>query len=169
MVLSKRSKQRRLALTVIAMGWVLAVEVCQHLHRNLLRRCGELPSRVEIRRDRPFPIGASAKFLAAWKVYIDDFKHAKIFTAEEITALEDQAPELFLQALAEYEMAGAEGNPKKEEVNKVAITSLGERMDGIRGDRRAPLGYEMDLIDLTLLGLSSARPKKKLVQIILGR
>ena len=34
MVLSKRSRGRRLAVMVIAMGWLLAVEICQHLHEH---------------------------------------------------------------------------------------------------------------------------------------
>ena len=46
-------------------SWVLAVEVCQYLHRNILRRCGQLPARLEFRRDRPFPLGASKRFLEA--------------------------------------------------------------------------------------------------------
>ena len=118
--------------------------------------------------------------MRAWKVYIDDFKHAEIFEQGEMELLETvvpavqekattRKPELMEMAEDAYEESGAEGNPKKEEVGKLRLCSLGERMDGARGDRRGPKGYDQELIDLTLHFLSLPRPPKKLSQIVGGR
>jgi len=151
------------------MGWLLAVEVCQHLHRNIVKRCGDLPARLEIRRDRPFPIGASRRFFEAWKVYIDDFKHARVFSADEVDILSEKVPRLLGLAGSAYEKSGAEGHPKKTEINKVEIASLGEQMNGIRGDRTCPPAYDLEVVDLTMFALGKQRPSKKLLEILGGR
>jgi len=113
MVLSKRSRGRRLAVTVIAMGWLLAVEVCQHLHWNIVKKCSDLPARLEIRRDRPFPIGASRRFFEAWKVYIDDFKHARVFSADEVDILSEKVPRLLELAGSALWKIGSRGKPQE--------------------------------------------------------
>ena len=158
-----------MAVTVIPMGWLLAVEICQDLHRNIVKRCGDLPARLEIRRDRPFPLGASRRFFEAWKVYIDDFKHAQVFSKGEVDILMEKVPRLLSLAGTAYDESGAEGNPKKTEVNKVEVASLGEQMNGIRGDRTCPLAYDLEVVDLTMFGLSKRRPSKKLLEILGGR
>ena len=132
----------------------------------MVKRCGDLPARLEIRRDRLFPIGASRRFFEAWKVYTDDFKHARVFSADEVNILSEKVPRLLALAGTAHDKSGAEGNPKKTEVNKVEIASLWEQMNGIRGDRTCPPAYDLEVVDLTMFGLSNRRPSKKLLEIL---
>ena len=44
-----------LCLNVIPMGWKLAVAIAQHVMRNLVKKSGQIPAELELRRDRPPP------------------------------------------------------------------------------------------------------------------
>lgn len=83
-----------LAARVPPMGWLSAVGVCQHLHRQLLLAKppsgAGLPRTVELRKDRPFPGGSSTVQPSWWQVYIDNFDRGLILDVcdpEELTNL----------------------------------------------------------------------------------
>ena len=71
-----------LAARVPPMGWVSAVGVCQHLHRQLLKTASPLgaglPPPCELRKDRVLPGGSTQVGMSWWQVYIDNFDEGRV-------------------------------------------------------------------------------------------
>ena len=74
-----------LALAVIPMGWLSAVGVILHLHRNIVssgrRHRGGLDPDAELVRGKPFPVTLDS-FTRWWKVYVDNFDIGEIVEQE---------------------------------------------------------------------------------------
>ena len=72
-----------LALAVISMGWLSAVGVVQHLHRNIISSGrslrGGLDPDAELVRGKPFPVTLDSFTRWWWKVYVDNFDIGEIF------------------------------------------------------------------------------------------
>ena len=71
-----------LALAVIPMGWLSAVGVIQHLHRNIIssgqRHHGGLDPDAELVRGKPFPVTLESFTRWWWNVYVDNFDIGEI-------------------------------------------------------------------------------------------
>ena len=65
------------------MGWLSAVGVIQHLHRNIISsgRChrGGLDPDAELVRGKPFPVTLDSFTRWWWEVYVDNFDTGEIF------------------------------------------------------------------------------------------
>ena len=98
-----------LAITVCGMGWVSAVGVCQHLHRNVVALAMKIPPQVRMEfgvpledlnlreagkrgglaleaetcRAAPLPFDARRQQWFSWKIYIDDLIVLELATREE--------------------------------------------------------------------------------------
>ncbi|CAK0891311.1 unnamed protein product, partial [Prorocentrum cordatum] len=163
----------RLALRVIGVGWISAVGVTTHLHRNMLRRSASAPRgpppAAEVARARRLPAEAQASGVAMWLIYVDNLEIAEIMSSEEAVKLKGTIPELLSRASAGYEEAESPGSPGKDVHRAQQVSSLGDLVDGEAGARRPPLGYATQLASLTLRFLAKRRPSRRLAQILLGR
>ncbi|CAK0849798.1 unnamed protein product [Prorocentrum cordatum] len=163
----------RIALRVIGMGWMSAVGVTTHLHRNMLGRSARvprgLPPAAEVVRTRRLPAEAQADGIAMWCIYIDNLEIAEIVSREEAVKLKGTIPELLSRASACYEQAKFPGSPGKDVHRAQQVSTLGDLVDGAAGVRRPPLGCVAELTSLTLWFLAKKRPSRRLAQILLGR
>ncbi|CAK0845909.1 unnamed protein product, partial [Prorocentrum cordatum] len=163
----------RVALRVIGMGWVSAVGVTTHLHRNMLRRSAlvprGLPPAAEVARTRRLLAEAQADGIAMLFICIDNLEIAEIVSSEEAVKLKGTIPELLSRASACYEEAKSPGSPGKDVHRAQQVSTLGGLVDGAAGARRPPLGHATELTGLTLWFLAKKRPSKRLAQILLGR
>ncbi|CAK0807057.1 unnamed protein product, partial [Prorocentrum cordatum] len=150
----------RIALRVIGAGWISAVGVTTHLHRNMLRRSASaprgLPPAAEVVRARRLPAEAQASGVAMWFSYVDNLEIAEILSSEKAVKLKGTIPVLLSRASASYEEAESPGSPGKDVHRAQQVSSLGDLVDGEAGVQRPPLGYVTELVGLTLWFL--ARP-----------
>ncbi|CAK0838916.1 unnamed protein product [Prorocentrum cordatum] len=162
-----------ICLRVIGMGWISAVGVTTHLHRNMLRRSASvprgLPPSQEITRRRRLPFSVEKPRPPAWMVYIDNLEVAEVVSKSEAATLRGTVPELISEARACYAAAGSPGSPSKDIHRVPRATTLGELIDGVEGVRRPPAGYLIEMASLALWTLSKKRASVRLVRILLGR
>ncbi|CAK0903184.1 unnamed protein product [Prorocentrum cordatum] len=163
----------RICLRVIGMGWISAVGVTTHLHRNMLRRSASvprgLPPSQEITRRRRLPFSVEKPCPPAWMVYIDNLEVAEVVSKSEAATLRGAVPELISEARACDAAAGSPGSPSKDIHRVPRATTLGGLIDGVEGVRRPPAGYLTEMASLTLWTLSKKRASMRLVRILLGR
>ncbi|CAK0846251.1 unnamed protein product, partial [Prorocentrum cordatum] len=136
-----------IASRVIGVGWISAVGVTAHLHRNMLRQAAS----------------------RCCFVYVDNLEIAEIVPSEEAVALKGTIPVLLSRASAGYEEAESPGSPGKDVHRAQQVYSLGGLVDGEAGVQRPPLSYVTELVSLTLWFLGERRPRRRLAQILLGR
>ena len=163
----------RVAARVVGMGWLPAVGITQHLHRNLLRHAQQLPRGMpwsaEMTRRSGCPMSTTQSSAAAWMVYIDNLEVFEALPHAEAEELRGSIPLWLEAALDNYDFTWAVGNPSKDVHRASQVTTLGEFIDGVRGTRSAPPGYLSDLVLLTLCTIGRPRVSRKLAQIVLGR
>ena len=163
----------RVASTTVAMGWVSATAVCQHIHRNLLRPpltgSAMLPAHREWRKDRPHPLTSSEADTMSWAVYIDNLELLEVLPAAEATALRGTVSRELQLARDTYEHHGSPGCVEKDVERSLVATTLGVTMDGQLGECRPPSEYIVRLIGLTLWLLSRERSPVQHWQVVLGR
>ncbi|CAK0886883.1 unnamed protein product, partial [Prorocentrum cordatum] len=159
----------RICLRVIGMGWISAVGVTTHLHRNMPRRSASvprgLPPSQEITRRRRLPFSVEKPCPPAWMVYIDNLEVAEVVSKSEAATLRGTVPELISEARACYAAAGSPGSPSKDIHRVPRATTLGELIDGVEGARRPPAGYLTEMASLTLWTLSKKRASMRLVRV----
>ena len=66
------------ACSVLPMGWLSAVGICQHLHKRMLQlplkaQGAALPKDKEVRKDRPLPLDPDGRLRRFYQVHIDNF------------------------------------------------------------------------------------------------
>ena len=68
----------RIAAHVVGMGWLSAVGITQHLHRNLLRHAEHLPRHLpragEMTRRSGCPLSTTRDSATPWMIYIDNLE-----------------------------------------------------------------------------------------------
>ena len=69
----KDGRKVKLTVNVVPMGWLSAVGVIQHLHRQLAMKTAKSPREVELRRDAPLPLKEDFTLAHFWELYIDNF------------------------------------------------------------------------------------------------
>ncbi|CAK0822712.1 unnamed protein product, partial [Prorocentrum cordatum] len=142
----------RIALRVIGMGWVSAVGVTTHLHRNVLRRSQKAPC-------------PAAKSI----VYIDSLEIAEGLPKEQAAALGATVPALLSQGSECYAVAGSPSSPGKDVHRAAEVTTLGELIGGVTGTRRPPLSYTTELTGHALWVLGKRRVSRRPMQVPFGR
>ncbi len=159
------------ASTTVAMGWISATGVCQHIHRNMLRPqfslSAGLPHEGEWRRDRPAPLTAFDS--RAWEVYIDNLEMQEVLPRDEALALKGSISGDLARSRAAYAAFGSPGADDKDCLRQLEWTALGERINGELGRKEPPLGYVLRVISLTWWLLAQQSVMLKHVQICLGR
>ena len=128
-------------VTVIPMGWLSAVGVVQHMHRQIstdgLRRSAQLATTQELRRDQPFPVRENPGQRWYWSMYVDDSEETEfvplaVWEKLEGTISEHQAA--LRRALADMEVPTS---VKKGVVRSPQALRKGIEVDGLAG-RAAP-------------------------------
>ena len=172
-VVSDGSRLVWLALAVIPMGWLSAVGVIQHLHRNIISsgRChlGGLDPDAELVRGKPFPDTLDSFTRWWWKVYVDNFDIGEIF--EQEVAAEVIHTESLSQAV-KREALNSLGVPRAAEKGAsreaVGITK-GSVTDGITGRAAPTLRKILDHVSLTAWLLTQPRVCRLWLQAATGR
>ena len=99
----------RVSIRALPMGWISAVGICQHAHRNMLKReftiCGspklvELEEALqmyrgqehldfsgEVRRDRSLPMRQTGGARSAFQIYIDNFDEYEVISVQQSNEL----------------------------------------------------------------------------------
>ena len=157
-VVSNSSRLVWLALAVIPMGWLSAVGVIQHVHRNIIssgrRHQGGLDPDAELVRGKPFPVTLDCSTRSWWKVYVDNFDIGEIFgrnVAAEVIHTESLSQAVYREALDS--MGAAEKGASRE---AVGIT-MGSGIDGISGRAAPTLRKILDHVSLTAWLLAQPR------------
>ena len=130
-----------LALAVIQIGWLSAVGVIQHLHRNIISSArfskGGLDPNAELVRGEPFPVTLDCSTRWWWKIYVDNFDIGEIVghgVAAEIIHTESLSQAVHRKALDGLDVPRA--TEKGTSLETVGII-MGSVIDGISG-RAAP-------------------------------
>ena len=135
-IIGTGSRFVRAALRALPMGWLSAVGVSQHAHRNLLRRAAPgrgLPAvralealgvgvgeehfdwSREVRRDRPLPQSSTGSARSAFQVYIDNLDEYEVVDATVGEALQGKESDTADRSEKVYEAWQAPGNRSKSQ------------------------------------------------------
>ena len=152
---------------VIPMGWVNAVPLFQHLHRQLGLNPAfgaELPPNLEWRRDRPWPLEAQSWF----QFYLDDFDAVEIFeasnTPEPGTVADFQA-----RQRAAYSYAGVEIATDKTVQRAPSVERMGGAVDGVSGRVGVGVHKVIEVIAFARYVLGRPRLGSRVWLMLLGR
>ena len=169
------------AITAVPMGWISAVNVCQHVHRQLLRLGRDVPWTPEcggddavdwsneVRRDRPLPVQADGLLTEGFMVYVDNLDEYEVFLADEPADLVGTVSPLQRRSKEIYSFRGAVGNDAELTSRQWKPESLGYVTDGWPGRRNTPAGYISKLIDLAFWALTQSSVTRRTMQVIAGR
>ncbi|CAK0804632.1 unnamed protein product, partial [Prorocentrum cordatum] len=163
----------RVALRVIAMGWISAFGATTNLHGNMLLRSSAVPRGlapgVEFARRRRLPFGCRPPPSTAGFVYDGGLEIAEVVSAKEAEALEDRAPPLLRWARECCEAAGPPGSLGRDVFRFAKLATLDELIDGVEGTRSPLQGCVTELTGLTSWALGKRRASRRLAQILFRR
>ena len=152
---------------VIPMGWVNAVPLFQHLHRQLGLNpaCGaDLPPDFEWRRDRPWPLQAQSWY----QYYLDDFDAVEIFEPE--TAPPEGSPADFqLQQRRAYSLAGVQIATDKTVQRATKVERMGGSVDGVVGRVGVTASKMLEILAFARYVLGRQRLGSGVWLMLLGR
>ena len=126
-----------LAASVIPMGWLNAVSLFQHLHRQLgLRPCPDgagFDESLEWRRDRCSPLDSGGKVAHFVQYYLDDFDAPSIVPREGWEDKKGKVTELHRRQRIAYEHAGVGIAKDKTQLSEPVVQRMGAEIDGVAG------------------------------------
>ena len=158
---------------VVAMGWLSAVGVCQHIHRNMIRKGTAVPRGLpvehELRRDRPTPWTPETRSRVCWQVFVDNQDCIEIIESEDLDVMLGTESPFMRNADDCYDHWGAEGNAKDLVWRQADIQSLGTRVLGKQGILVPPRNYITTLVALTLWFIGLHFAPLKVALVIAGR
>ena len=158
---------------VIPMGWLNAVSLFQHLHRQL----GLQPPPAgagfqewqEWRRDRAVPQDSQHQ-VAHWiQYYLDDFDAPEIVHTADIASLQGTVSELQRRQRAAYDVNGVAISLKKSQSRETKVVRMGAEIDGVKGLLSAPLTKRREVIGFALWLFGQRLPLAKGALMVLGR
>lgn len=158
---------------VIPMGWISAVSLFQHLHRQLGLAdrplgAGFAPEK-EWRRDRANPQPSGVENITWVQYYLDDFDAPEIVPSGCWETLRGTlSPDHAAQREA-YSNQGVEISEKKAQVRQPVVVRMGALVDGLAGTVSAPLSKKYEVMGFLLWTLTKERPNNKSLLMILGR
>lgn len=157
-----------LASNVIPMGWLQAVSLFQHLHRQLGIEAGH-EAQSEWRRDLPSPIRPG--FLTShWvQFYLDDFDCPEFVPLECWQAYKGILSPHHQRQRQAYEQAGVATSEDKQQVRQPLVVRMGAEVDGILGTIRPPASKMLEVAWFGLWLLRKQCPNRKALLMVLGR
>ena len=161
------------AASVIPMGWINAVSLFQHLHRQL-GLCNEplgagLPGDREWRRDRPIPISAQHQETYWFQYYLDDFDAPETVPIECWEQYKGTISPVQQQQRDAYSRAGVSVSDGKSHCREPLVVRMGAEVDGLLGVVGMPREKVLELLWFSLWLLQQSRPSMKALLMVLGR
>ena len=158
---------------VIPMGWLNAVSLFQHLHRQLGMKSSPdgagFEEHMEWRRDRAVPQG-SRRLDTHWiQYYLDDFDAPEIVLAGDVPVLQGTVSDTQKRQREAYERNGVDISLKKSQSREAKVVRMGAEIDGLKGLLSAPLEKRREVLAFTLWLLAQRQPKAKGALMVLGR
>ena len=161
------------SMNVLPMGWLSAVGLMQHAHRNIMLwpgpAGGNLSPEAETRRDRPQPLSQSEARAASWHVYVDDFtelERVRIGGSEHA----QRGPGVFQsRARAAYSRAGWPWAAEKAVEREVQGERLGRFLDGDVGRLGVRSARLLANVSLGLYLIAAVSVPRHSLQIFAGR
>ena len=161
-----------LALSVIPMGWLSAVGICQHVLRCLNQKPGvSLPGELELRKDRPVPVNQLHRTRAFFQQYIDNWDAGEVALLRDVLNRVPRGCELsqWQDAIqAGYQVWGVPRAPDKSSYGMLGKT-LGAVVEGLRGRAWPGSDKIKDLISLSWHLLMKPVPTRKACAMLAGR
>ena len=156
-----------LCAAVIPMGWINAVPLFQHLHRQLGLNpsCGAvLPPDFEWRRDRPWPLEAQSWF----QFYLDDFDAVEVFQADDCPEQGSVAGFQAQQRQA-YDHAGVQISRDKTVQRASAVDRMGAFVDGSAGRVSVGISKIIEIMGFARYVLGRRLLSSRVWLMLLGR
>ena len=159
---------------VIPMGWLNAVSLFQHLHRQIgLLSPPEGAGHdewLEWRRDRPSPLPSNVgSHFTFFQYYLDDFDAPEIVPSEGWESLQGHMNDLHQRQRMAYEHWGVEIAKEKAHIREPRVVRMGAEVDGKVGTVAVPLEKKMEIAWFTLWFLHQKLPAMKVRLMVLGR
>ncbi|CAK0797071.1 unnamed protein product, partial [Prorocentrum cordatum] len=167
-------RQVYIAPAVIAMGWMLAVPIFQHIHRTLRRlpppRGAGLPPELEWQKCEARPIVELSSGCEAgwWQVYIDDFDAPEIVDEARARQLGGTEADCQQRVRESYRCAGVAYSAEKAHLRETRVDRMGADVDGVRGRLAAPGPKALSTAALCLATLSQERAPWRVCMIVFG-
>eukprot|EP00438_Fugacium_kawagutii_P028805 Skav222861 [mRNA] locus=scaffold2201:87314:93953:- [translate_table: standard] len=161
------------AARVIPMGWINAVSLFQHLHRQLgmLEKplgAGHLPH-TEWRRDMPVPLDSSGELQHFVQFYLDDFDTPEIVPSEGWEKLKGSMSSTHREQRKAYSRWGVGIADDKAHLRQPRVIRMGAEVDGVLGTISAPQDKKMEVGYFSLWFLGKRFPATKTRLMVLGR
>lgn len=161
------------AASVIPMGWINAVSLFQHLHRQLgLQKepfGANLPEDREWRRDRPIPISGQQQDTYWFQYYLDDFDAPEAVPAECWEQYKGTLSGVQQRQREAYARAGVSIAEGKSQCREPLVVRMGAEVDGLLGVVGMPRDKVLELLWFSLWLLRQSKPSMKALLMVLGR
>lgn len=161
------------AASVIPMGWINAVPLFQHLHRQLGMSDAEFsanhPPEAEWRRDRPMP-RVEPKLQPFWvQYYLDDYDCPELIPVESWEEVKGTFSTIHLNQRQAYDRVGVAISENKAHVRDPVVVRMGAEVDGIKGLISSPRTKVLETIWFCIWTMGHACPTNKNLMMLLGR
>ena len=161
------------AAAVIPMGWINAVPLFQHLHRQLgmgtQPGSANHPPQAEWRRDRPTP-KIDPDVQSFWvQFYLDDFDCPELLPLQGWEELKGVMSPVHLSQRKAYDEIGVGISDDKAHIRDPVVVRMGAEIDGLLGLISAPKGKIQEACWFALWTAGLKQPLNKCVLMVLGR
>ncbi|CAE7765025.1 unnamed protein product [Symbiodinium sp. CCMP2592] len=161
------------ASAVIPMGWINAVSLFQHLHRQagLAREPwgAGLDPAMEWRRDKPVPKGAVGSSGAWFQYYLDDFDCPEKVPRHKWEAMANTISPTHARQRLSYNRIGIGIAEKKAHIREPCVVRMGAEVDGVNGFLSAPRDKMLETGWLALFVIAKPSVSPRMMMVVLGR
>ena len=161
------------ASRVIPMGWIQAVSLFQHLHRNLGMNAPPAGAghdeALEWRRDRPAPQGSEGDTSEFVQFYLDDFDCPEMIPSDGWEDLEGTMGPTHCKQRKSYQRWGVGISEDKAHLRQPKVIRMGAEVDGIQGTIGIPLSKKLDAAFFAIWCMGLEKPPTKILLMVLGR
>ena len=161
-----------LASKVLPMGFLNSVSLAQHVHRNLAQFSADRLApehrqqgapECELRKDRPFPQGATL-----WRIYLDNYDLLERVEATQMTDYQGTLSPGALALRQEYEHWDVPRNVKKSVQRSTKCEVQGATVDGVAGVAYPRESKLSKYFGLAMALLALPRGTQKQWQVVCG-
>ena len=161
------------ASRVIPMGWIQAVSLFQHLHRQL----GMAPvphgaghaEELEWRRDKPTPQRSGSRITEFIQFYLDDFDCPELVPSEGWEDLRGVLSASHRKQREAYRRWGVGIAEDKAHIREPRVVRMGAEIHGKRGTVSVPRQKKLEVAYFAFWTLGLRCPPTKVLLMVLGR